>query len=210
MKPFVLVLPVAVLMSLVVYGRVQPYVQQDQHNPVFSAGPHAPGTPTTWTFRTSTENAVARVLIDSQGTEDGAVPGGWAEVALRAQDEVHGPHHEVLSSSDVQGFIRVMSHSFGYTTDPTHGECRGTQCPDMLEVYSPRSLRLTTSGGGSFDVVAGTRPLKDGSMVVAQRMIVQANGDVIFPDLKAPPREKRFACFDDKGRLVSQRSPCVR
>lgn len=210
MRPLILALMVAVPMGLVVAGRAQPSAQQDQQDPVFNPGALKPGTPTTWTFRTSTDNAVARVLIDSQGTEDGAVPNGWAELALRAQDEVHGPNHEVVTSSDVQGFIRVMSHSFGYASDPRLGECRGTQCPDMLEVYSAKSLRLTTGGGGSFDVIVGTRHTKEGVAVVASRLIVRPNGDVLFPDLQAPPKKKNFACFDDEGRLVSQRTPCSR
>src|SRR5215210_5941455 len=96
-----------------------------RQSPVFNPGTLAPGTPTTWTFRTSTENAVARVLIDSEGKDTGAAPDGYAELVLRAQDELRDAERKVQSSSDVTGHLRVMSHSYGYDTVPKRGACRG-------------------------------------------------------------------------------------
>jgi hypothetical protein len=176
----------------------------DQQNPIFNPGEQSPGTSSTWTFRTSTDNAVARVLIDSEGTIGGAAPDGYAELALRAQDEIRDPQNQVLASSETQASVRVMSRSFGYANDPTRGACRGTQCPDMLELLSSHDLRLTAAGGGTFDVVAGGT--KEGE--IGRRLIINKDGEIRMPDLLAAPKRRNFACFDETGKLVSQPKPC--
>ena len=75
----------------------------------------------------------------------------------------------------------------------------------MLEIFSAKNLRVTASGGGSFDVVVGTRESGD-----ARRLIINAAGEVILPDLQAAPRRRNYACFDEAGKLVSQPMPCDR
>lgn len=169
-----------------------------QQNPVFTPGRLANGTNTTWTFRSRTENSIATLLVDSEGTEAGAVPDGYAQVVIRSQDELRDPSNRVLSSSDMNGHLRVMSHSFGSTTDPRQGACRGTQCPDSFEVLSSKHLRLTTNAGGTIDLLTGNEP----------RVIVTAAGEVIMPDLRAPRGERYYICADEDGRLRSQDAPC--
>lgn len=169
-----------------------------QQNPVFTPGRLANGTNTTWTFRSRTENSVATLLVDSEGTEAGAVPDGYAQVVIRAQDELRDPSNRVLSSSDMNGHLRVMSRSFGYTTDPRQGACRGTQCPDSFELLSSKHLRLTANAGGTIDLLTGNEP----------RAIVTAAGEVIMPDLRAPRGERYYICADEDGRLRSQEAPC--
>ena len=208
MKVLTLVVTVAISTGLAPDASAQT-TTLEQQNPVFNPGSLPRGTSTTWTFRTSTDDAVARVLIDSEGKTSGAAPNGYTELALRAQDEIRDALNRVLASSDIQGLIRVMSHSFGYRDDPQHGECRGTQCPDMLEVFSAKNLRVTASGGGSFDVVVGNKEGKEGGDI-ARRLIIDSAGNVIFPDLQAAPRRRNYACFDEAGTLVSQPTPCDR
>ena len=67
-------LPIA--LALVLAASVTAEDVFNKQNPVFNPGTLAAGSPTTWTFRTSTDNAVARVLIDSEGKEFGAAPDG--------------------------------------------------------------------------------------------------------------------------------------
>jgi hypothetical protein len=196
--------PLALALAFIVAGTAATEDVFNKQNPAFNPGTLAPGTATTWTFRTSTDNAVARVLIDSEGKEIGAVPDGYAELVLRAQDELRDDSNRVQSSSDMTGHLRVMSHSFGYDTDPKRGACRGAQCPDTFEVMSSRNLRMVASGdGGQFDVVVGGRPGGE----IARRLIVDKNG-VTIPDLAAARRRMHYACIDETGKLVSRRAPC--
>jgi hypothetical protein len=147
-------------------------------NPIFSAGVQTPGTSQTWEFRNQ-----------SEGVHDGAVPDGYAEYALRAQDELRDGSGRVLSSHDMHGMLRLMSRSYGYTTDPTHGACRGTQCPEMLEIYSDKHLRLTAAGGGTVDVVAGN-----------QTVLAATGATIMLPTLTGSG--VAYLCADAEGRLL--------
>lgn len=172
-----------------------------QVEPVFTAGRLPDGTAQIWTFRNRADNGIARVVIDSQGFDYGATPDGYAELMVRSQDEVHGPSQNVLSSSDVQGRFRVMSHSFGFTNDRTRGECRGTQCPDTVEVHSSKNLRLTADNKGVVDLVTGN----ESRLGVNRR----GKGEIDVPSLRAKARRQNFVCVDDQGVLVSQWLPCT-
>lgn len=78
-------------------------------------GVQAPGTDAVWVFRSQADNAKAKLLIDAEGIRDGASPFGYAEVGLRAQDEIRDASGTVLSSADLFGGLRLMPKSYGYT-----------------------------------------------------------------------------------------------
>lgn len=163
-------------------------------NPIVSApDPQPTGREHVWIFRNESDHAVARLLVDSQGVHDGAAPDGYAEVLARAQDEIRDAEGRVLSSSNVSGGLRVMSHSFKFDRDPRQGHCDGTQCPDMMEVHSSRHLRLTSDAGHTVDVVTGNQ----------QRLIVSGDGTIRWPNVTAPPHETRRLCVDDAGRMMT-------
>lgn len=180
-----------------------------RQNPIFNPGTLQRGTPTTWTFRTSTDNAIARVLIDSEGLHDGAVPDGYAELMLRAQDELRDPRGGVISSNDMQGHLRAASKSFGFTDDPAVGHCRGTLCPQMVELISDKHVRITASSDGVLDLVAGSRQIADASWVPGDRISITNDG-VRFPDLKAEAKRLQYACLDETGKLIGRPTPCDR
>lgn len=171
-------------------------------NPVFNPGHLPDGTAQTWTFRSSTDNAVARVLVDAEGLNQGAVPDGYAEYALRTQDEVRDRNGHVLSSQDMHAMIRLMSRSFGYTDDPARGNCRGTQCPESVEFYSDKNLRLTGASNGIVDVVTGNR--------IPFSVNRKHEADVAFPELHAAPTGTSYLCIDDQGTVFQQWNGCER
>lgn len=135
-----------------------PVARLSQQNLVFNPGTLKPGTDTTWTFRTSTDNAVATLLVDSEGINAGAVPRGYAQLVLRAQDELRAPNGRVLSSDDFHGYLRAMSKSFGHRSDSTVGACTGRQCPGTLELLSEGNLRFGADGSGTIDFLLGNTP----------------------------------------------------
>jgi hypothetical protein len=117
----------------------------DQQDATFNPGRLRAGTNTTWTFKTSTDNAVASVLISSEGSTIGATPNGYAQLQINAQDEVPTPSGRV--GSNMSAYLRVMSRTFNNQT------CRGTLCPDMTELYSDHHLRFTVAGTGVLSFV---------------------------------------------------------
>lgn len=121
-------------------------------NPVFNPGRLETGTDTTWTFRTSTDNAVATVLVSSEGTDEGATPSGYAQLMLNAQDEVHNPDGSSVGAN-MSGYLRVAGKTFN------NFKCLDSLCPETTELLSNRHLRLTTSGGGTLSFVQRGQPL---------------------------------------------------
>lgn len=115
-------------------------------NPTFNPGTLPKGTSTTWTFKTSTDNAVANLLVSSEGLTDGASPDGFAQVQINAQDEIRRGS-AAPTGSNMSGYLRVMSKTFN------SGMCRGTLCPDMVELYSDNDLRFTAAGMGGVSFV---------------------------------------------------------
>ena len=193
-----------------IFSLAQPSFAQDPWavfqylNPVFQPIYVGDGQDNTWTFRNKNDNAVARILIDEEGRNDGGPPNGYAELVLRAQDEIHDALGHVLASSDVHGTIRVMSNSYAWTDtgDPTRLTCRGTQCGGQMEFYSDGNVRFTAGGGKSIDWVTNNR-----------RRLLLKDGEFYFPSLAdpsygPPPGIKNYACFGDNGQLVSQPNPC--
>lgn len=137
------------------------------------------------------DNAIARVLIDAEGTHDGAAPDGYAELHVRAQDELRDRSGKVLASSDVNGGIRAQSHSYGYSDDPKAGRCRDTQCPDYTEVWSDKNTRITSSGG-VVDIVTGSQ----------QRIVIDRAGSIRFPNLRSDRPKPSPLCVTDHGVLM--------
>ena len=174
-------------------------------DPVFTPGVLERGTPTTWTFRSRTDNGRATLQVDAEGINDGAVPDAYAQVLVRAQDEIRDRNNKVLSSNNMWGALRVQSRSFGYTTDPKIGHCLESQCPEHLELYSLRNLRLTAGTG---DASAATAGYLDLVTSAKPRLVIAPRGEISLPLLKAPAGQRRFVCVDDRGVLVSQRTPC--
>lgn len=174
-------------------------------NPIFSPGVLASGTSATWTFRSRSDNALARVLIDAEGITEGAAPWGYAELMLRAQDEIHDGAGAVLTSSDVRGSIRLMSRSYAWplSGNPFVLQCLGTQCGGLMEFYSDQNIRYTASGGGGIDWVTNNR----------RRLLLTSSGEFYFtwladPSYGPPAGSKHYACFTSEGQLVSQPAPC--
>ncbi len=178
-------------------------------NPNLTPGVQSANHGQTWTFRTQSDNADARILIDSQGTYEGASPYGVAELLLRAQDEVHHPNGSVWHSADVYGRIRLMPYSFAWpmTGDPTTKSCWGTQCGGMMEFYSDADLRFTSAGGGFIDFVTNNR----------RRLLLNQAGElyylsVVDPSYGPPSGPKLYACIvpsgTNKGQVVGQPYPC--
>ncbi len=163
-----------------------------------------------WVYKTDDDNTSAVLKIDAQGTNDGAAPFGYAELVIRAQDEIRDRDSRVRHSSDVQGHIRVMSYSYAYPLnggDPTVLTCYGTQCGQMMESYVDGTLRSTAGGGGSIDWVTGNK----------QRMALDKNGvlsykTVVADDYQPPKGRKLYACIipngDGAGQVVAQLEPC--
>lgn len=172
-------------------------------NPIFTPGRMDHGTAQTWEFRNQADNAIARVLVNSEGFDrGGAVPDGYSEYALRTQDEIRDRLDRVITSNDMHAMIRLMSRSFGYASDPAVGNCRGTQCPEMLEIYSDKHLRLTPGGGGIFDVIAGNE--------TALAINRTGSGDVALPKIRAAAKTVGFVCIDDAGTLYQDPRGCAR
>lgn len=136
-----------------------------------------PMTPATWTFRVVDDAVSARVVIDGQGSYfggqwltgadgrqwrfHGVSPNGSVDLELKAQDEAIGIGGEVASSNLFAPLIRAMSRSFGSLDAPPYhpsvGHCRGTQCPEMLEFYSPKHVRFTAASNGSVSFIASNK-----------------------------------------------------
>lgn len=172
-------------------------------DPIFSPGLNVPyGQSQTWEFRNAADNGVARVLVNAEGRTVGAVPDGYAEYALRAQDEIRDRLGRVLTSNDMQASLRLMSRSFGYTDDPTQGQCRSTQCPEMLEIYSGKHLRLTSGANGILDVVTRND--------IALSVNRQNKGDVALPLLRTMPSTVAYLCIDDQGTIYADANGCVK
>lgn len=153
----------------------------------FTNGRLPNGSATTYRFTTATDNGIVRLVVDSAGTNEGAVPSGWAEIALRAQDEIHDRRGRTLSSSDVFGQIITTSKSFGFSDDPKTGHCRDAFCPETTHLTSA-NLRLIASG--QVDVLVGNR-----------RALVVTRDNVYLPDFKASPGTHGVLCVDDAGAL---------
>lgn len=175
----------------------------EMHDPVFNPTTRGPGLSNTWEFRNASDNGVARVLVNAQGTDQGAVPDGYAEIALRSQDEIRAswPKGPVLASSDTHGMVRLMSKSYGATPDdPIRGHCRGSQCPETLEVYSDKHVRITAASDGVVDVVSGIR-----NPIAINRV---GEGELAFPEIRAAAGGRNFLCIDATGRVYSNWQPC--
>lgn len=127
--------------------RLSPNVAKyNAQNPTFNPGTLPKGTNTTWTFKTSTDNAVANLLVSSEGLTGGSSPDGFAQVQINAQDEIRRGSAAPIGSN-MSGYLRVMSKTFN------NGMCRGTLCPDMVELYSDNDLRFTAAGTGRVSFV---------------------------------------------------------
>jgi hypothetical protein len=148
-------------------------VQTPKPTLTFTNGRLPSGSRTTYRFTTATDNGIVRLVVDSAGTNEGAVPSGWAEIALRAQDEIHDQRGRTLSSSDVFGQIITTSKSFGFSDDPKTGRCRDAFCPETTHLTS---VNLRLMAAGQVDLLVGNRPA-----------LVVTRDHVYLPDFKASP-----------------------
>ncbi len=121
---------------------------------IFRPPTAASGTPTTWIFRSATDDSIVTLLIDAEGIHEGATPHGYVQLQLKAQDEVHDRTGRVTCarppcSNNFNAYLRVMSPQFNQ-----NGRCIGTQCPGMAEIYSDGALRLTAADGRDISLVS--------------------------------------------------------
>lgn len=121
-------------------------------NLTFNPGNLGRAVNTTWAFKTATDDAIATLLVSSEGTTVGATPNGFAQLQVNAQTEVPNPPGRPVGSN-MSGYFRVMAKTFN------GGTCRGTMCPDMAELASDHDLRFTVSGMGTMSFVKNNSPV---------------------------------------------------
>lgn len=218
----ILTLAVAVVMVASLHAQQQnAFTLFTGRDILFQPTPLAPGAMARWTFRAYDDNAIARVVIDSQGSyyggflvpnspwrAHGSAPDGYSELVLIAQDEtVNINTNQVAASSLHHMRFRVMSKSYGFMDAPPYhpatGHCRGTQCPGMSEIYADGDFRFTSGGGGSITFVVNNR---DAFKVTPQ-------GDYYLPLLTGSvdwgaAGGAAFLCLNSQGRVYASAAPC--